>query len=282
VLHPRLAADETFAERFMREARAAGVLNHINLVHVHDAGQSDDLSFYVMEYVDGPTAAEELLARGPIPPRRAVGVAVHIAAALGYIHRQGFIHRDVKPENIMLACDGTAKLADLGLARPLEAHVSDVEPGPDGRPRVWGTPSYMPPEVALGREADARSDLYSLGASLFHMLSGSVPFTGADSVDVLKKHIRAPLPPLQEIAPNVPITINPVVERLMAKNRKRRYQSAEELIADLSVVREAIRRAASTEETRHTTPDPSASKGDAASRGSAARLVAKWLSRPHP
>jgi len=276
VLHPRLVADATFVERFMREARAAGALNHNHLVHVHDAGRSGDLCFYIMEHVDGPTVGEELQAHGAMPPRRAVEIVLQIAAALATIHREGLIHRDIKPGNIMLAADGTAKLADLGLARPTRAQASDVERGADGRARVWGTPSYMAPEVALGQEADARSDLYSLGAMLFHMLTGRVPFLGATSAEVLTCHVRAPLPDLQALSPGVPTEVVAIVERLLAKRPERRYASAEELIADLAVAREVLRQAASADETRHVTPVRPAG---AAAPEPLLRRLANWLQR---
>ena len=245
VLHPRLAADAAFVERFLREARAAGALNHVHLVHVHDAQQAGSTCFYVMEFVDGPTVAERLRTRGPIPPRQAVAIALHIASALGYVHREGLVHRDIKPENLMLAAGGTAKLADLGLARPIDAAGSDVRRGPDGKCRVWGTPAYMPPEVASGHEADPRSDLYSFGATLFHMLSGRVPFLAATTAEVLAAHVHTPLPNLQEFAPTVPMFINPIIERLMAKRPERRYQTADELLPDLAVLRETLRQAGS-------------------------------------
>ena len=254
VLHPRLTSDHKFVERFEREARAAGALNHVNIVHVQDAGQAEGVCYYAMEFVDGPTVAQELRARGAVPPERVVEIIRQVAGALGFAHEQGIIHRDVKPENIMLASDGTAKLADLGLAMFVDTDAREVERGADGKLRVWGTPSYMAPEVAQGKEPDARSDLYSLGAAMFHMLTGRVPFTGASATEVLSKHVEAPLPEMQGYHPAVPRSLNPIVERLMAKDRKRRYQTAAEAVADLNVILETLRQSTSAEETRFVTP----------------------------
>ena len=277
VLHPRLVADPKFVERFEREARAAGALNHVNIVHVHDAGQAEGTWYYAMEYVDGPTAAEELRARGAMPAERVVDIIAQVAQALAFAHQQGIIHRDVKPENIMLASDSVAKLADFGLARSVETDAPDVERGADGKLRVWGTPSYMAPEVALGKEADPRSDLYSLGAAMFHMLTGRVPFTGATAADVLNKHVSARVPDLQTYNPNVARELNPLVERLMAKTRDRRYQTAQEFLADLHVVREVLRQATSVEETRFVTPARAAQPVDAEAQSSFFGRLAKWL-----
>ena len=254
VLHPRLTSDPKFVERFEREVRTAGALNHVNIVHVQDAGQAEGTYYYAMEYVDGPTVAAELRARGAMAPERVVGIIRQIADALGFAHQQGIVHRDVKPENVMLASDGTAKLADLGLATFLEAHTTDVERGADGKLRVWGTPSYMAPEVAQGKEADPRADLYSLGATMFHMLTGRVPFTASTAAEVLSKHVGARLPEMQDYNPAVPTALNPIVERLMAKDRERRYQTTDELLADLHVALQTLRQATSAEETRFVTP----------------------------
>jgi len=276
VLHPRLTADQRFIERFVREAHAAGALNHVNIVHVQDAGEADGTFYYVMEFVDGPTVAQELRARGPIPAERAVDVVRQVASALAFAHRQGILHRDVKPENIMLASDGTAKLADLGLAMFVETDHPQLERGADGKLRVWGTPSYMAPEVAQGKEPDARSDLYSLGATLFHILTARVPFTGATATEVLSKHVSAPLPEMQDYRPDVPRVLNPIVERLMAKRRERRYQAADALVADLNVVLATLRQSTSDEETRFVTPLTAARPVGGAS---ALHRLADWLRR---
>ena len=249
VLHPRLVAQPTFVERFLCEARAAGALNHTNLVHVHDAGNSGGVYFYVMEFIDGPTVREELR-REPMPPARAIHIVRQIADALAYVHAEGIIHRDVKPANIMLASDGTAKLADLGLARPIELAEPEAHRGTDGRLRIWGTAAYLPPEVATGRQADPRSDLYSLGVTLFHMLAGRPPFRGSTAAQVIARHVKEPPPKIQTFRPDLPESLNPTVERLLAKAPDARYQSADALLADLDVLRAVIAQALSDRDTR--------------------------------
>ena len=290
VLHPRLAADRDFVERFLRGARAATALNHVNVVHVHDAGEANGKCYCAMEYVDGPSLAHELRTRGPIPPRHAIEIALQIASALAYAHKQGILHRDVKPENILLSSDGRAKLSDLGLSTSPPAEGGRPSTGSgraerveareaDAKARVWGTPAYIAPELALGEDPDPRSDLYSLGATLFHMLAGRVPFPGANPADILNKHVHAPLPDLQTLAPDVPRVVSPLIEKLLAKRRERRYPSADELIADLTVLREAIRDASSCDETRFLTPLPPGEPTKDETSSSIARLVARWLRR---
>jgi serine/threonine protein kinase len=250
VLHPRLGADRRFVERFLREARAARALSHPNVVRVYESGKADALYYYAMEFIAGSTVAEELRRRGIIDPDPALGIAIEIASALGYAHRQGIIHRDVKPENIMLALTGRAKLADLGLAKFVERRERDVQRGIDGRPRIWGTPAYIAPEAALGRDTDGRSDLYSLGATLFHMLTGQPPFPGGTITEILTLHVHEPLPALQTVSPHLPQNLNEVLEKAMAKQPGRRHQTGEELVADLTTIRSAMRQDMSTRETR--------------------------------
>lgn len=279
VLHPRLIAQPKFITRFLREARAAGALNHVNLVHVHDVGQWRDTYYYAMEYVDGHTVFEELRRHGAFLPSRAIAITLQVATALAHAHARGILHRDVKPENIMLANDGTAKLADLGLATSAQLEDPNRERGPDGRIRVWGSPSYMAPEVATGRAADPRSDLYSLGATLFHMLAGRAPFHGGTASEILKKHVAEPLPDLHHLAPHpIPQDIIPIIERLMAKRPERRYPTADELIADLTVVRQVIRQAAGEHGTRHVSSGPDQPQGP----GPLRRLLDRWFGTKPP
>ncbi|NQT89416.1 protein kinase [bacterium] len=250
VLHPRLVADRRFVERFLREAHAARTLQHPNVVKVFEGGRTSASYYYAMEFIDGPTVAEELRKQGPYDPDIAIGIAIEIASALAYAHAQGIVHRDVKPENIMIAPDAKAKLADLGLAKFVAAGEHDLEHGPDGRPRIWGTPAYISPEAALGRDTDGRSDLYSLGATLYQMLTGCAPFAGGTVTEVLSQHVHQPLPSLQNLAPDLPHSLSDVLEKLMAKQPERRYQTGDELIADLNTVRTDIGQAVSSQETR--------------------------------
>jgi len=277
LLYPRLATNRAFVEAFLRDAEAARALTHVNVVRIHEAGQAADECFCAMEYVDGPSVAELLRTQGVIRPRRALDITLQIASALDYAHRLGVLHRDIKPENILLTTDGTAKLADLGLSAAIQAVPRESET--EGKPRIWATPAYLAPEIALGEPSDPRSDFYSLGATLFHMLTGALPFMGATVADVLNKHITAPLPELQSIGADIPRAINPLVEKLMAKRRERRHASAGELIADLTVLRELLRQVASSEETRFLTPLPPPKTAQDATSSTIARLVAKWLRR---
>jgi serine/threonine-protein kinase len=251
VLHPRLVARPKFIERFLREARAAGALNHPNLVHVHDVGRWEETYYYAMDYVDGSTASEELRRHGPFRAERAVDVARQITAALAYAHTRGIVHRDVKPQNIMLARDGTAKLADLGLATPAQLEDPNRERQPDGKIRVWGSPSYMAPEVATGGAADPRSDLYALGATLFHLIAGRPPFLGMTPSDILKAHVGEPLPDLRELAAHpMPESFITAIDRLLAKRPADRYPVAEALLVDLERMLQDVRQAASEDDTR--------------------------------
>jgi len=250
VLHPRLVARPKFVERFLREARAAGALNHPNLVHVHDVGQWGDTYYYAMEFVDGHTAFEEIRRQSVLAPDRAIGIVLDVAAALACAHSQGICHRDVKPENIMLARDGAAKLADLCLATASQLDDPNRETGPDGKTRVWGSPSYMAPEVATGAAADPRADLYALGVTLFHMLAGRLPFVGASATDILRQTVHEPVPDLRRLAPQpIPQALVAVVERLLAKEPSRRYPTADALAAHLTIVRRTLRHVVSEEDT---------------------------------
>lgn len=232
ILPPRLAKDETFVERFVREARSAAKLNHPNIVQALDAGQSGELYYFAMEYVDGQSFDDILKERGPLPASEVIEVGQQMASALQHAEPLGLIHRDIKPGNILLTADGTAKLADFGLAK----EASDTSVTHTGV-TAMGTPNYVSPEQAAGeRDLDIRSDVYSLGVTLYHLATGSVPFEGETAAVVMTKHLNEDPTPPRELAPAVPEALNKVILKMMEKEKEDRYQSAAELAADLAAL----------------------------------------------
>src|SRR5581483_8273910 len=235
VLFPEFATDPSFVERFRREAQSAANLNHPNIVSVYDWGAEQGTYFIVMEYVEGRSLADILRTEGPLHPQRAAEVASDIAAALGFAHRNGVIHRDVKPGNVLISPAGHVKVADFGIARAMGAGVEDnlTKAG-----SVMGTATYFSPEQAQGLALDPRSDLYSLGVVLYEMVAGRPPFTGDSPVSIAYKHVQEqPTPPRRANA-NVPADLEAIIMRLLAKNPHARYPSAEDLRADLRRFRE--------------------------------------------
>jgi serine/threonine protein kinase len=240
VLSPEYANDPAYVERFLREAKAVARLNHTNIVSGIDVGEADGLKYFVMEYADGNTVAFLLNRGGALDEERALLLAQQVARALDHAFRNGLVHRDVKPENVIITKDGVAKLCDLGLAR-LEEH------GPEDVARM-GTPSYISPEQARGdADVDIRSDLYSLGATLFHMLAGRPPFEAETPGALLAKHLTEPPPPLRSVAPDVTPETEALVARLLAKRREDRWQTPgeaakalEERVRGLQVERGAV------------------------------------------
>jgi serine/threonine-protein kinase len=230
VLFPEFAADPSFVERFRREAQSAANLNHPNIVSVYDWGEEGGTYFIVMEYVDGRSLASILSTEGPLHPQRAAEVTSDIAAALGFAHRNGVIHRDVKPGNVLISPQGQVKVADFGIARAMGGGTEDnlTKAG-----SVMGTATYFSPEQAQGLQLDPRSDLYSLGVVLYEMVTGKPPFTGESPVAIAYKHVQElPVPPRQVNA-NVPADLDAIDMKLLAKSPAARYASAEDLRADL-------------------------------------------------
>jgi class 3 adenylate cyclase/tRNA A-37 threonylcarbamoyl transferase component Bud32 len=227
-LKHRYAEDEQFVERFKREARNVASLSHPNIVQVYDRGETQDGSYYiVMEWVPGGTLEERILREGPLPPAEATAVALQVARALCVAHRRNVIHRDIKPQNILLAESGEAKVADFGIAKAAACTVATQEGV------IPGTPHYVSPEQVLGQPATPQSDLYSLGVVLYEMLTGRVPHDAETPIGIAMKHVSGQLHPPKEVNPDVPEGINAVTTRLLAREPENRYQSADELVEDL-------------------------------------------------
>ncbi|HNH37612.1 MAG TPA: Stk1 family PASTA domain-containing Ser/Thr kinase [Microthrixaceae bacterium] len=229
-LVPEFATDPSFVERFRREAQAAANLSHPNIVGVYDWGTQDGTYFIVMEYVDGPSLSQVIRRDGPLHPRRAAELAGEVAAALGFAHSRGVVHRDVKPGNVLLTATGQSKVTDFGIARALSSPDDDLTQAGS----VMGTATYFSPEQAQGLPVDPRSDLYSLGVVLYEMVTGRPPFSGDTPLAIAYKHVQDQPAPPSTIVPEVPRGLEAIIMKLLQKRPDDRYPSAEALRADLN------------------------------------------------
>ncbi|TAM56509.1 Stk1 family PASTA domain-containing Ser/Thr kinase [bacterium] len=233
VLREQYASDEEFVQRFYREAQSAASLAHPNIVNVYDVGQEERTYYIVMELVAGTTLAEMIAADGRIPENAAIDYAVQICAGLAYAHRQGFLHRDVKPANVLVTKDDVVKLSDFGIARAVSQQTMAVtQPG-----MVMGSVSYFSPEQAQGHELTQASDLYSVGVMLFQMVMGRLPYEGDSPVAVALKHVSQPIPALPE--ERVSPALAAVIRKLLQKDPGARFQSAH---ATATALRAALER----------------------------------------
>ncbi|MCH2162150.1 MAG: serine/threonine protein kinase [Phycisphaerales bacterium] len=233
VLPRRFSSNSDFIERFYKEGRAAARLNDPNIVAAYDVGQAGDHHYFVMEYVDGDTVYDRIKDAKRFDEASAIRVTMQVASALRHAHAVGFIHRDIKPKNIMLTKGDSAKLADLGLARALsDKEAAEAEAG-----RAYGTPFYISPEQIRGRvNIGPEADIYGLGATLYHMVTGRVPFKGKNPTEVMHKHLKDNPTPPDHLNPEISSGLALVIEMMMAKSHSERYRSASELLEDLELV----------------------------------------------
>jgi serine/threonine protein kinase len=231
VLHKKWLSDEEFKKRFLLEARLAGRLSHQNLIQVYDVGLERGQYYFAMEFVSGETLDDLLEREGAMEPSRAIDITIQVLRAILYMKRYDIVHRDIKPGNIMLSRSGLVKLGDFGFVKTKLDHVLSTEG------EVLGTPDYISPEQAMGVESiDWRSDQYSLGCSLYHMLTGRPPFEGSQS-SVMRQHIKADLPDPRLLNPAIPQPLLHIMEKMLNKDPNDRYQKIEELFHDLEMVK---------------------------------------------
>ncbi len=231
VLRPELVEDEEFVARFKRESQAAASLSHPNIVNIYDVGEENGIYYIVMEYIKGKTLKEYIREKGKLDWEEAVRIAIQICSALKHAHKNGIIHRDIKPQNILVSEDGTVKVTDFGIARAVTSATVTMAGA-----NVMGSVHYFSPEQARGGHVDAKSDLYSLGIVLYEMVTGTVPFEGDTAVSVALKHIQEKVKPPGELNPDIPKSLQDVIEKAIEKDQSKRYQTAGEMIKDLQRV----------------------------------------------
>jgi tRNA A-37 threonylcarbamoyl transferase component Bud32 len=228
ILHQQYTEDAEYVERFRHEARAVAALSHPNIVTVIDRGEHDGRQFIVFEYIEGENLKRLIERRGPAPVEQALELAMQIARGLSFAHQQGLIHRDVKPQNILLNGDGQAKVTDFGIARSL-----DVKHGMTQTGTVLGTSDYIAPEQAQGQRVDEHTDVYSLGIVLYELLTSDVPFPGENFVAVAMRHINEEPPSIRERRPDVPPRVEAAVHRAMAKDPEARFPTMRDFCLEL-------------------------------------------------
>jgi serine/threonine protein kinase len=233
VLPKRFSENPEYVERFYKEGQAAAKLNHNNIVQAFDVGEAGGYHYFVMEYVEGKTLHDDISAGKIFTEEEALDIVIQVAHALAHAHARGLIHRDVKPKNIMIDNSGVVKLADMGLARA----TTDIELARTEAGKAYGTPYYIAPEQIRGRiDIDGRADIYGLGATFYHLVTGRVPFMADDPEEVMRRHLREQLIPPDHINTALSAGVSEVIEVMMAKRKEDRYNNADELLEDLDAI----------------------------------------------
>lgn len=227
VLREEYNLDENFLSRFNVEARSAASLSHPNIVNVYDVGSENHINFIVMEYIDGVTLKELILKRAPFENEETLGVAIQIASALSHAHKNGIVHRDIKPQNILVTKTGVVKVTDFGIARGASSKTTTTTSN------TMGSVHYFSPEQARGKYVDFRSDIYSLGISMYEMSTGKLPYNGDSAVSIALKHLNEPLPDILEENPEVSQSLEKIILKAASKSTAQRYGSADEMLIDL-------------------------------------------------
>lgn len=228
VLSSQLSEDKAYIKRFQREAQAAAQLNHPNIVQIYAIGEEQGVHYFAMEYIKGKSLADIRQEEGVLKPEDAVPIIRQVSEALAEAHKAGLVHRDIKPSNIMIDAAGRPKVTDFGIAYVSYANTKLTRDG-----SIIGTPEYLSPEQCEGKTVDQRSDIYSLGVTLYELLSGKTPYEADTPVSMLMKIVKGEFPPLREVNPNVPESLRVIVDKMMLKDVQKRYQRMEEVIKDL-------------------------------------------------
>jgi serine/threonine-protein kinase len=244
VLHEQYNEDEDFVERFKREARSVAQLQHPNIVTVIDRGEEDGRQYIVFEYIEGENLKEFAVRKGRLDVREALEIALEVARALAFAHEHGLVHRDVKPQNVLLNGDGRAKVTDFGIARSLDVDTGMTETG-----TVMGTSNYIAPEQASGQQVDAQTDVYSLGVVLYELLAGDVPFPGESFVAVALKHVHEAPPNLLDVRRDVPLRVAAATDRALEKDPAQRFPTMDAFAAELEACLAELDRGADDEAT---------------------------------
>jgi len=233
-LSVKASQNQSYVKRFQREAKAAATLNHPNIVHVYETGEHENRPYIVMDFIEGETVKQLIDTKGNLSVEKTLEIGTAVAAALQHAYKRSFIHRDIKPENILLTPAGQTKLTDLGLAKNIEDDIRVTESGTG-----VGTPYYLAPEQSVdAAHSDYRADIYSLGITMLHMMTGRLPYEGRNALEVIRGHVQRPLPTGQELGHPVPEGVELLLQKMCAKKPDYRYQSYAELLEAMARVRE--------------------------------------------